>query len=291
MVKSLRAQLDSESVIIAPGMYDALTALLIQQQGFSCAYLSGASIAYSSLGRPDIGLVTLTEVAQVVSRIRERVDIPIIVDADTGFGNALNTQRTVRLLERMGASGIQLEDQTNPKRCGHLAGKSLISSAEMEGKIKAAADARTDPDTIIIARTDAIAVEGFDRALERAHGMMNAGADVLFIEAPQDLEQMKILGTTFSGKIPLLANMVEGGRTPLKSANELAALGFKLVIFPGAMARAVTFAAIEYLKTLKADGATAGYAARMLNFDQLNGLLGIESLLAEGARYDAKSEN
>ena len=285
---ALRALLQGPDVIVAPGMYDALTALLIEQQGFGCAYLSGASIAYSRLGRPDIGLVSLAEVAQVVSHIRERIEIPFIVDADTGFGNALNTQRTVKLLERMGASGIQIEDQTNPKRCGHLAGKTLISSAEMVGKIKAAVDARLNADTVVVARTDAIAVEGFDSAMERAHALVEAGADVLFVEAPMTLDQMKTLGATFAGKVPLLANMVEGGRTPLSSAAELAAIGFKVVIFPAAMARVVSFAAIEYLNVLKADGATRRMAGRMYNFDELNKILGIESIMAEGARYEAK---
>ena len=183
--RQLRSLLEGPDVLVAPGMFNALTALLIQQQGFGCAYLGGASIAYTQYGLPDIGLTSFGEVADVVARIRERVDIPIIVDADTGFGNALNVQRSVKVLERMGASGIQLEDQTMPKRCGHLKGKSLVSGAEMCSKVQAALDARADNDTVIIARTDAIAVEGFERALERAEAYLEAGADVLFIEAPE----------------------------------------------------------------------------------------------------------
>ncbi|MEO7386387.1 MAG: isocitrate lyase/PEP mutase family protein, partial [Gammaproteobacteria bacterium] len=180
--KKLR-QLLGGSPFIVPGCYDAFTALLIQQGGFSCAYVSGASVAFTKLGRPDIGLTTLTEVAETVGNIRDRVGLPLIVDGDNGFGNALNVQRTVRLLEKMGASAIQLEDQTLPKRCGHLDGKSLVSTGEMLGKLKAAQDARADASTVIVARTDAIAVDGFEAGMERAHAYADAGADVLFIEA------------------------------------------------------------------------------------------------------------
>ncbi|MCB2106782.1 MAG: isocitrate lyase/PEP mutase family protein, partial [Rhodobacteraceae bacterium] len=221
--KALRQLLAAPGPIVAPGMYDALTARLIEQHGFKCAYLGGASIAYTRIAEPDIGLTSVSEVAQVVSHIRERLTIPFIVDIDTGFGNALNTQRTVRMMERAGASGMQLEDQTYPKRCGHLAGKTLVPTSEMVGKIKAALDARNDPDTVIVARTDAIAVEGFDAALARAQAYAAAGADMLFVEAPRDDAQMKRLGQEFAGKTPLLANMVEGGKTPLKPASELAA--------------------------------------------------------------------
>ena len=285
--KALRKLLAGPEVIVAPGMYDALTALLVEQAGFPCAYLGGASISYSRIGRPDIGLTSLSEVAQVVAHVRERISIPFVVDADTGFGNALNTQRAVKMLERMGASGIQLEDQTYPKRCGHLAGKSLVPTAEMVGKIKAAIDAREDADTVIIARTDAIAVEGFDAALARAKAYTDAGADMLFVEAPQTPEQQQALGATFAGKVPLLANMVEGGRTPLKPADELHKLGFKFIIYPGAMMRVTAFAAAEYLKVLKADGTTDRYRDRMFDFKGLNTVLGLDDIMAAGARYDA----
>ncbi len=286
--KALRDLLAGPGVIVAPGMYDAFTALLIEQHKFECAYLGGASISYTRIGQPDIGLTTLSEVAQVVGHIRERISIPFIVDADTGFGNALNTQRTVQLLERMGASGIQLEDQTYPKRCGHLAGKTLISAAEMVGKIKAAVDARHDANTVIVGRTDAIAVEGFDKALDRAHAYMNAGADVLFIEAPQTTEQMERLGKTFAGKIPLLANMVEGGKTPLKTSAELGALGFKLVIYPGAMVRVIAHAASAYLNILQRDGSTTAMRERMFDFAQVNAILGLNDIMAAGQKYDEK---
>ncbi|MDH4023722.1 MAG: oxaloacetate decarboxylase [Gammaproteobacteria bacterium] len=270
---------------IAPGCYDAYTALLIEQAGFPCAYVSGASIAFTRLGRPDIGLTTLSEVADTVGNIRERVSLPLIVDGDNGFGNALNVQRTVRLLEKMGASAIQLEDQTLPKRCGHLDGKSLVSTAEMLGKLKAAQDARTDSATVIVARTDAIAVDGFEAGLARAHAYAEAGADVLFIEALRGVDQLRRVGRELGGRVPLLANMVEGGKTPLLSIGELGDLGFRLAIHPGAMVRVVGHAATHYLKTLKADGTTRGMLDRMFDFTRLNEVIGTAEMLRHGDRY------
>ncbi len=270
---------------IAPGCYDALTALLVERAGFGCAYVSGASIAFTRIGRPDIGLTTLSEVAGVVAAIRERVELPLIVDGDNGFGNALNVQRTVRLLERMGASAIQLEDQTMPKRCGHLDGKTLVTREEMLGKIRAAQDARRDADTAIVARTDAIAVDGFEAGLERAHAYAQAGADVLFVEALRTVEQFERVGRELGGRVPLLANMVEGGRSPLLSIEELSRLGFRLAIFPGAMVRVIGHAATEYLATLSRDGTTRKMLDRMLDFPALNDLIGTEAMLREGDRY------
>ena len=281
----LREHLAASGPLVAPGCFDGLTALLVEQAGFHCAYLSGASVAFTRLGRPDIGLTTMTEVANVVSNIRERIDIPLIVDGDTGFGNALNVKRTVRLFERMGASAIQLEDQTLPKRCGHLDGKTLVPVSEMRGKIHAAQDARHDDDTVIIARTDAIAVSGIEEALERGNSYIEAGADVLFVESPLDDEQLARVGSTLGPRIPLLANMVEGGKTPLHSADELDALGFKLVIFPGAMMRVVSRAGAEYLAALRRDGTTAGLMDRMFNFDQINDVIGTSTMLADGDQY------
>jgi 2-methylisocitrate lyase-like PEP mutase family enzyme len=284
--KQLRARLAGDTATIAPGVYDALTALLVEQAGFHCAYVSGASVSFTRIGRPDLGLTTLTEVADTVANMRERTAIPLVVDADTGFGNALNVRRSVRLLERMGATGIQLEDQTSPKRCGHLAGKSMVSTAEMVGKLKAALDARADDDTLIVARTDAIAIDGIDAALERANAYVEAGADVLFIEAMRDKEQMQRIGTEFGGRIPLLANMVEGGKTPLTPAVELAELGFRLVIYPGAMVRIVSFAAQNYLQELAEKGTTAGLLDQMNQFDQIMDLVGLQESIAEGKAYD-----
>jgi 2-methylisocitrate lyase-like PEP mutase family enzyme len=284
--KKLADLMKGPDILLAPGGYDALSASLIEKAGFKAMYLSGASIAYTRLGRPDIGLVSMSEVAETIALIRERVDLPIIVDADTGFGNAINVQRTVRLFERSGASAIQLEDQQMPKRCGHLKGKSLISTAEMVGKIKAATDSRQNSDTLIIARTDAIAVEGFDKAMERADAYYQAGADVLFIEAPESLAQMQHMNSYFEGKVPLLANMVEGGNTPLQSAADLQKLGYQLVIFPGALVRAYSFLAQNFLATLKTEGSTQSYRDKMLDLTGLNKLLGTEDILSNGKKYE-----
>lgn len=288
---SLKARLARKPAVLAPGVYDALSALLVEQAGFEAAYLSGASIAYTALGRPDLGLVSAEEVAGVVRRIRERVAIPLIVDADTGFGNALNVQRTMITFEQAGASAIQLEDQQLPKRCGHLSGKSLVTLEEMVGKVRAAADARRSEETLIIARTDAIAVEGFEPALERAEAYLAAGADMLFVEAPRSPEELQAIASRFAGRIPLLANMVEGGRTPLRTADELEAIGYQLVITPGAMVRALTFAAQDFLKGIKATGSTAGFRDRMLDFDGLNRVLGLDEMKALGAEYDPASRD
>ena len=283
----LRQLIQADDVLLAPGGYDALSASLIEKAGFNAMYLSGASIAYTRFGRPDIGLVSMSEVADTISVIRERTDLPMIVDADTGFGNAINVQRTVKLFERCGASCIQLEDQQMPKRCGHLKGKSLVSKEEMIGKIKAAVDARANDDTMIMARTDGIAVEGFESALERAQSYFEAGADMLFIEAPENLEQMQQINQQFKNKVPLLANMVEGGSTPIKSASELGNMGYSLVIFPGAMVRAYTFMAQEFLASLKDNQNTNAYRSRMLDLTGLNELLGTPEILANGKKYEA----
>jgi 2-methylisocitrate lyase-like PEP mutase family enzyme len=286
LTSALREAIAAPAVLVAPGCYDALSALLIQRAGFRAAYLSGASIAYTRFGRPDIGLVGMSEVAEVVGQIRERVELPLIVDGDTGFGNALNVQRTVQAFERAGAAAIQLEDQQMPKRCGHLAGKTLVSANEMAGKIRAACDARRDADFVIVGRTDALASDGLEAALDRAAQYRDAGADLLFIEALPDVESMRAALTRFAGRAPLLANMVEGGKSPLLPAKELEALGFSVAIFPGAMVRVQTHAAQRYLATLARDGTTAALRADMLDFTALNDLLGTEDWLARGRRYD-----
>jgi len=288
---ALRQLLRDSQIVVAPGCYDALSAALIEGSGFGAAYLSGASIAYTRFGRPDLGLVGMDEVANTLSAIRERVSIPLIVDADTGFGNALNAQRTMRLFERMGASAIQLEDQQLPKRCGHLSGKTLVSVAEMSGKLRAVVDARADADTVVIARTDAVAVEGVDAALDRAERYLEAGADLLFIEALRSRDDMERSVRRFAGRVPLMANMVEGGQTPVLSASELQGMGFSLVIFPGAMVRIQTHAALHYLQWLKEHGDTNGLRDRMLDFPALNRLLGTDELIAQGKRYDGASQS
>ncbi|KRC77755.1 carboxyvinyl-carboxyphosphonate phosphorylmutase [Achromobacter sp. Root83] len=283
--QNLKMQLDAGAVL-APGVYDALSALVAEQAGFGALYLSGASIAYTRLGRSDIGLTTYTEVEDTLARIAERVSAPIIVDADTGFGNALNTQRTVRGFERAGAAMIQLEDQTFPKRCGHLDGKTVIPAPEMRGKLRAAVDARTHASTLILARTDAVAVEGLEAALDRAESYLEAGADALFIEALRTPEQMRAACARFAARVPLLANMVEGGKTPVQSADELTALGFRIVVFPGGTARAVAHTLQGYYGSLRQQGTTAPWKEKMLDFDGLNAVIGTPELLARGRQYE-----
>lgn len=282
---TLKARLQQRDILVAPGIYDAFSALMVERAGFEAMYLSGASIAYTRLAAPDIGLVSFAEVCETVAAIRERNTLPMIVDADNGYGNALNVQRTVKRLEQAGASAIQLEDQTSPKRCGHLDGKSLISCEEMVGKIKAAVDIRNNEDTLIIARTDAVAVDGFEAAIERAEAFVEAGADVLFIEAVRDIEQMHAVTARFASRVPLLANMVEGGKTPLKGAGELQEIGYRLAIFPGGTVRAVAHALDSYFGELRSTGSNRGNAQRMLDFDGLNGLLGTRSILDNARRY------
>lgn len=286
MTLALSALLDGPEIVIAPGCYDALSALLIAQAGFKAAYVSGGSIAYTRLGRPDIGLFGLAELADVVGNIRERIDLPLIVDADTGFGNALNVERTVRLLGARGASAIQLEDQSFPKRCGHLAEKRIVPAAEMIGKIKAARDARVGREPLIIARTDAIAVEGYDAALDRAEAYLEAGAEMLFVEAPRTDEELAGIAERFRGRAPVMANMVEGGATPMRSAAQLERLGFALVIFPGGTVRAVAKHLADYFANLKEHGSTAAFGNRMLDFAGLQALLGTADILARGKSYE-----
>ena len=284
MSSPLATRLARPTPLLAPGVYDALTAAMVAEAGFEAGYLSGASIAYTKLGRPDIGLTSLTEVAETMAHIAERTPLPIVVDADTGWGNALNVQRTVRVLERAGAAALQLEDQTFPKRCGHLQDKTLIPGAEMAGKIRAAVDARTH--ALIIARTDAIAVEGLEAALDRAETYLEAGADMLFIEAPESIAQMQAIAARFHGRTPLMANMVEGGKTPIASAAELGEIGFRFVIFPGGTVRAATHALRDYFATLKRDGTTAAFSNRMFDFPGLQNMLGTSAILDAGQTYE-----
>ncbi|MFC7461292.1 isocitrate lyase/PEP mutase family protein [Hydrogenophaga defluvii] len=281
-----KQRLQHPGAVLAPGIYDAFTALVAEQAGFEALYLSGASIAYTRLGRSDIGLTTATEVADTLARITERVRTPVIVDADTGFGNALNTQRTVRAFERAGAAMVQLEDQTFPKRCGHLDGKGVVPVAEMCGKLRAALDARQSDQTLILARTDAVAVEGFDAAMERAEAYLACGVDALFIEAVRSREQMDAACGRFAHRIPMLANMVEGGKTPVQSADLLGEIGYRIVIFPGGTARAVAHTLRRYYGSLHQHRTTAPFKDEMLDFDQLNELIGTPELLALGKTYE-----
>jgi 2-methylisocitrate lyase-like PEP mutase family enzyme len=285
---SLRTRLNAADILIAPGVYDGLTATLATDAGFEALYLSGAAVAYTRLGRPDIGLTTASEMADTMALIADRTDLPVIMDADTGFGNALNARRTMQTYERAGAAALQVEDQTYPKKCGHLSDKSLIPAAEMVGKIAAMADARKR-DTLIVARTDAIAVEGFSAAADRAEAYIEAGADVLFIEAPRDSDELAKIPRQFKGRVPLLANMVEGGVTPISSADALQQLGFDVVIFPGGIVRALARTAQDYYASLHAAGSNTPFSDRMHDFDGLNAAIGTPQMLALGKKFDGKS--
>jgi 2-methylisocitrate lyase-like PEP mutase family enzyme len=283
---SLKHRLSAGRALVAPGVFDALTAALATAAGFEALYVSGAAIAYTRLGRPDIGLVSMNEVAETIALVRDRVATPLIVDADNGYGNALNVQRTVRMFERAGANAIQLEDQTLPKRCGHLQDKTLVTAAEMAGKIRAAVDARASAETLIVARTDAVAVEGFARAVERAHLYAESGADVLFVEAPVSREQLAGVTAALGSARPLVANMVEGGETPMLSAGDLDVMGFRLVIFPGGIVRALAHAARDYYHSLALHGTNAPFAGRMFDFRALNAVIGTPAMLDLGRRYE-----
>lgn len=286
--KDLKQRLSAPEILVAPGVYDALTALIAEQAGFEAVYLSGASIAYTHLGRSDVGLTSYTEVEQTLSRITERVALPVIVDADTGFGNALNVLRTVKGFERAGAAMIQLEDQTFPKRCGHLDGKAVVPVAEMKGKLAAALDARARRNTLILARTDAVAVEGLEAALDRAEAYLECGVDALFIEAVRSPEQMDAVCRRFATRVPLLANMVEGGKTPMQPVSVLQAIGYRIAIFPGGTARAAVHALQGYYASLYAHGSTLPWKDRMLDFDGLNAVIGTPALMALGKRFEER---
>ncbi|HKS60546.1 MAG TPA: isocitrate lyase/PEP mutase family protein [Xanthobacteraceae bacterium] len=287
MAETLLTRLARKPIVVAPGVYDAFTALVATQAGFETLYVSGAAIAYTRLGRPDIGLVSMSEVADTIALIRDRVGANLVVDADTGYGNAINVVRTMRSFERAGASAIQLEDQDFPKRCGHLDGKGLIPADEMVGKIKAALDTRASRDTLVIARTDAVAVEGFERAIERASLYKEAGADMLFVEAPKTRDELARVTKALPG-VALMANMVEGGKTPPLPAAELDALGFALVIFPGGIVRALAHHAAGYYSSLAANGTTEPFRNQMLDFDGLNRVIGTPEMIALGKRYETQ---
>ena len=287
---TLRSRLQKKEILIAPGVYDGLTAILAEQAGFEALYLGGAAVAYTRLGCPDIGLSTASEMVDTMVLIADRSSLPVIIDADTGFGNALNAQRTMRLYERAGASALQLEDQTYPKRCGHLSYKSLISKQEMIGKVAAMSDARASEETLIIARTDAVAVEGFNAAIDRAGAYLEAGADVLFIEAPNTEEQLIEISKEFGSKVPLLVNMVEGGTTPISSAEHLEELGFSIVIFPGGIVRAIARTAQTYYNSLYENGSNKLFSGKMFDFKGLNNILGTKDMLSKGEKYDPKPE-
>jgi 2-methylisocitrate lyase-like PEP mutase family enzyme len=261
---ALRDIVSRREAVLVPGAANALFARIIEDLGFECVYVTGAGVANMALGAPDIGLTTLDDIAQTVSRIADAVSLPLIVDADTGFGNAVNTWRTMKVLERAGAAAIQLEDQDFPKRCGHFNGKGVIPLGEMLPKIKAAADARTK-DTLIIARTDALAVEGIDAALERAQAFIEAGADMTFVEAPRDADQMRRIAAL---GVPQVANIVHGGKTPPLPQSELADMDFSIVLYANAALQAAVHASTEVLASLKANGSLDAVHDRLASFEE-----------------------
>ena len=275
----LRQRLDTGKVLAVPGIADTLQARLVASLGFEALFLSGAGVSFTSLGRPDVGLVNQVEMVDRIAAITDVVELPLIVDGDNGHGNALNVIRTVRTFERAGAAAIMLEDQVFPKRCGHLAGTRLVPAQEMIGKIRAAVDSRRSEDFLIIGRTDARGVEGLEAAIERAHQYREAGADIIFVEAPRSEDEMQTVGAAFP-ETPLVANMVEGSVTPQLDNHRLSELGFQIVFYPSTILRASLFAARDALTTLHANQTTQGLTDRMLSFSELNTLVGIDEIAA-----------
>jgi 2-methylisocitrate lyase-like PEP mutase family enzyme len=280
--QKFRAILQPGAAVILPGVANALAARVVADCGFEAAYVTGAGIANSYLGIPDNGLVTLTELADHVATIRAVFSGPLMVDADTGFGNPLNMHRTVRVLERAGADAIQIEDQVFPKRCGHFEGKEIVPLPEMVAKIKAAVDARTDPDLMIVARTDAIAVDGFNAAMERAHAFREAGADIGFVEAPTTAEQMAAIGKL---PYPQLANIVIGGKTPERSNGELKALGFAGVLYANTALQAALHGMQRALSHLRAHGQMSDASEILTGFVERQRLVDIQLFQAMEAKY------
>jgi 2,3-dimethylmalate lyase len=283
----LRQLLRGPGIIVAPGAYDCLTAKLIERQGFPAVYMTGAGTALTRLGKPDLGFATLTEMLSNAAAIASTVSIPLIADADTGYGGALNVYRTVREYERAGVAALHIEDQVFPKRCGHLDGKHVVAIDEMVTKLRAAAEARTDEDFVLIARTDALAVTGLADALRRCHAYVEAGADVLFVEALRSREEIERVVREV--EVPLLYNFVEHGKSPLLSVAELERLGFKLVIFPGSIMLAVVPLVQQILGEIQQYGTTAALLDRMSNVVELFETMGLSDMLALDARVSART--
>lgn len=282
-IGTLRNRLAQRGLLTVPGCWDALTALMIERAGFEAAFLTGGGLSMARLGRPDIGLVTATELVDTVAQIRDRVSLPLIVDGDTGFGNALTLARTVRQLERAGASAVQIEDQSFPKRCGHMAGKSVVPLGEAVGRIRAAVDAREA--MLISARTDAVAIEGIDTALDRAEAYLEAGADLIFVEGPRTIEDTQAVANRFAGRVPLVHNLVEGGVSATTKGSDLDALGFAVALHPLVLMHGFAGAAEGWLKTLKADASTDALADQIWALGDMNRLTGLDGLIEEGNRY------
>jgi 2-methylisocitrate lyase-like PEP mutase family enzyme len=280
--KALRHRIAAGETILAPGAYDGIGARLIAQAGFHAVYASGGAIARSA-ALPDLGLLSVSRIIERIAEICDATDLPVIADADTGYGNALNTRVTVQGFARAGVAGLHLEDQLFPKRCGHLDNKSLVPTAEMVGKLRAACDARPDPDLLIIGRTDAIAVEGLDAALDRARAYHEAGADVIFVEAPRSLAEIERIAREVPG--PKLINMFHGGKTPLVSSADLQAMGYAIIIVPSDLQRAAIRAMQDTLAALARDGHSMAMEARMVSFQDREVLAGTEDWLRRDAQY------
>ncbi len=285
--QTLRKLFETRKLVVAPGAHDALTARVIEKCGFEAIYMTGYGQAASHLGRPDVGLISFSEMLDRAWNTAEATGLPVIADADTGFGNAVGVIRTVRAYQKAGVAAIQLEDQVSPKRCGHMIGREVVAKAEMVGKIKAAVDARFDPDFMIIARTDARTVLGLDEALDRALAYQEAGADIIFVESPESAEEMRTINRTITRSLTL-ANMVEGGRTPLLPNDELAEMGYRLVIYPTASTYFTTRAMFDLMNALKKDGTTKNMMDRMVPFSEFNELIGLGEVNALGAKYAGK---
>ncbi|HEX9442466.1 MAG TPA: isocitrate lyase/phosphoenolpyruvate mutase family protein [Candidatus Binatia bacterium] len=285
--KKLRGLLARERLLVAPGAFDGLSARLVEEAGFEAVYLSGGSVARSA-GLPDLGLMTLSEVIERARQTVAAVKIPVIADADTGYGNALNAVRAVREFERAGAAAIHIEDQVTPKRCGHLDGKEVVPLAEMEGKLQAALAARSDPDFLIIARTDARAVHGLDDAIARGRAFARLGADAVFIEAAESEKELETIARELSG-IPLMVNMFKGGKTPLLPAQRLEQMGYRIAIFPSDTQRAAIHAMQEALEILKRDGSTEAMDKRMTTFKERDRIAGLGEWEKIEERYRKKN--
>ncbi len=281
---TLRAMIGQDETFVGPGVYDGLSARLVERAGFDLVYASGGAIA-RSMGFPDLGLISMAEVAARLNLITDSVALPVIADADTGYGNALNTRRAMREFQRAGVAGLHLEDQTFPKRCGHYDDKTVVPTGEMVQKIRAARDALADDDLVLIARTDARAVEGFDRTIERAHAYAEAGADVIFFEAPQSVEEIERIGRELP--YPKLINMFQGGKTPLVPVARLRDWGYRLVIIPSDLQRAAQHAMEEALALIKSDGNSAAMSDRLTSFEEREATIGTPEYLELDRRYRA----
>jgi 2-methylisocitrate lyase-like PEP mutase family enzyme len=286
--RTLREMLDGHEIVVAPGAYDGLTARLVERAGFPAVYVTGSGVSYTRLAQPDLALVSFSEMVSAVGYVAQAVDIPVIADADTGYGNHLNLIRCVREYQRAGATALQIEDQVYPKKCGHLPGRELISTGEMVNKIRAAKDAASDPDFLVIARTDAIAVTGIDDAIARARAYRDAGADLLYVEGPESTADMAKILQSVPGRHAI--DMVEGGRIPLLTASELQDLGYSLVIFPNSLTRAFAYCGEQLLGTLRKTGGTAGWLDRMYLFDDLQSLLGADEIARLDREYGAAGQ-